>query len=143
MRTTKMTRTKKSAQDRAYAPAVPTGPEAGSSQGWEGTREQRGNNWGNRFELVFYSVLFNLIVFVPLFSNSNSPFKERRLLSITLKKTKSPFHICTSSRQEQGTREQSAFEPGFPGLFVFPGTRERPAPRSLPSPERRSRCPVH
>jgi hypothetical protein len=143
MKTIKDTRNEESCQNRADAPAVPTGRETGSSQGWEGTRERRGNNWGNRFDLVFSSVFISLLVFVPLFSLSNSLFKKRRLLSKTYKKTKSLLPICTSSLQERGTREQSAFEPGFPGLFVFPGPRERSAPSSLPSPERRSPCPVH
>ena len=142
MKTTNMTRTEKSCQNRAYAPAVPTAIAGDSDQGWEGTREQGGNNLGNTLTPYISDTYINLILYVPLFSISSSLFRKRRLFSKTYKKTKSPFHISTSSPQEQGTREQTAFDPGNYGLFVFPLPREHPASCSPPSPERRSPCPV-
>ncbi len=142
MKMTNMTRTEKRGYGGADAPAVPTAIVGDSDQGWEGTREQGGNNWGNRFDLVFSSVFRCLLVFVPLFPLNSSLFRKRRLFSKTYKKTKSPFHISTSSPQEQGTREQTAFDPGNYGLFVFPHPREQPTPCSPASPERRSPCPV-
>jgi hypothetical protein len=126
MKTSNDTRKEKRRQKRAYARLVPTGPGWTSSQGWEGTRERRGNNWGNRFDLVFSRVFISLLVFVPLFSLSNSLFKKRRQLSKTHKKTKSLLTIYASSLQEQGTREQSAFDPGIYGVFVFPGPSGTP-----------------
>ena len=142
MKTTKMTRIEKSCQNRAYAPAVPTGCEASFGRGWEGTREQRGNNWGNRFDSVFYDVFFYLLVFVPLFSLSNSPLGLNAVFLKPTNKNSSPLPICLPRRREQGTREQSAFDPGIYGVFVFPPPREQPLPCSLPSPERRSPCLV-
>jgi len=107
MKTIKMTRITKRRPGGADAPAVPTGPAAGYRQGWEGTREQGGNNLGNNLTPYISDTYIYLILYVPLFPLSNSLFKERRLLSKTHKETKSPFHISTSSVQEQGTREQT------------------------------------
>jgi len=142
MKTAKMTRTEKSGYGGAYAPAFPTGLGEGSDHGWEGTREQRGNNWGNRFDTVFYDVFFYLLVFVPLFPLSNSPLRLNTFFLKPTNKNSTPFPICIPYRRERGTREQSAFDPGNYGVFVFPLPREHLAPCSLPSPERCSRCPV-
>src|SRR5579859_2158442 len=110
MRTTKMTRNEQSRQNRAYAPALTAAVKVGRSQDWKGTREQRGNNLGNTLTPYLSTTYIYLILFVPLFPNSNRFFIERPPLSLSLKKTKTPSHISLPSRQEQGTREQSGFE---------------------------------
>ena len=130
------------ASEAAYAIAFPNGIAGAFGQGWKGTREHGGNNLGNTFHLVFSRVFISLLVFVPLFSLNSSLFNKRPLQFLILKKTKSSLPISTSSRQEQGTREQSAFEPCFLGVFVFPRLQEQPAPCSPSSPERCFRCPV-
>ena len=61
MKMTNMTRTEKRGYGGADAPAVPTAIVGDSDQGWEGTREQGGNNWGNRFDLVFSSAFIMFI----------------------------------------------------------------------------------
>ena len=73
---------------------------------------------------LFLSILYIYLVFVPLFPVNRYLLGRKQSNFYKSKKIKFYLAIGLPFARNEGTREQSGFEPGIYGVCVFPLPRE-------------------